>query len=267
MGDEVVNTIVSELAEAKPNSRLILGLTFRALCAWILGILLLACGIGVRVSPMTGHVRLLLVITLLFSVFTGFVYLFSCIGHRPATVFPAVFFAAFLVLWIALGDKPPHVDHLREVYRKRLTAFVDTPFVWGGETNLGIDCSGLARSALWQAMAREGIKEVNARLLGPDLWKFWWRDMGAKDIEDGKFGYTKVLGHTRQLAGYDTSKLKIGDMAVASKAHVLVYYGDGEWIEANPGDRKVVVNKAPAKSKRGYFNCPVTLVRWRILDH
>lgn len=266
MGGEVVNILVSELAEADSNGKFVMGLTFRALCAWILGILLAACGVGVRVSPMTGHVRLLLVVTLMFSVFTGIVFLFSVIGRRPATVFPAVFFAAFMIVWTVLGSKPADVDQLRGVYFKRLSAFIGVPFVWGGETNVGIDCSGLARSALWQAMVREGIKEVNPRLLGMNFWEFWWRDMSARDIEDGKYGYTRVLGYAPKLAGYNTSKLKIGDMAVADKTHVLVYYGEGQWIEASPGDRKVVVNKAPAGSKRGYFTVPVTLVRWRILD-
>lgn len=253
-------------AEESTSPKRIMGLTFRALCAWILGILLVACGVGIRVSPMTGHVRLLLVTTLLFTVFTGLVFLFSVIGRRPTTVFPAIFFLAFLMLWSVLGDKPANIEQLRANYYKRLHALIGTPFVWGGETNIGIDCSGLARSALWQAMVREGIKEVNPRLLGTRLWRFWWRDMSASDIEEGKYGYTRVFGHANKLAGYDTSKLKIGDMAVADKTHVMVYYGKGQWIEASPVDRRVVVRKAPADSKREWFNEPVTLVRWTVFE-
>lgn len=249
-----------------PSPRRIFGLTFRALCACILGVLLLACGIGVRVSPMTAHVRILLATTLFFFIFTCIVYLFSTIGRRPATVWPAVFFVALFVVWAVLGDKPPDTESLREVYYKRLHAFIGTPFMWGGETDVGIDCSGLARAALWHAMIREGIKEVNPRLLGTKLWEFWWRDLSARDIDEGKYGYTEVIGHADKLAGYDTSELEIGDMAVASGTHVMVYYGKGQWIEASPVDEKVVVNKAPANSKRDYFEVPVRLIRWRIFE-
>lgn len=255
-----------EVADLESGPRKILGLSFRALCAWITGILLLGCGIGVRVSPMTGHVRVLLAVTLLFSLFTAFVYLFSVIGRRPTTVWPAVFFIALFVVWGVLGSKPPDTTALREVYYKRLHAFVGTPFVWGGETNVGIDCSGLARAALWHAMVREGIKEANPRLLGSKLWNFWWHDVSASDIDEGKYGYTQVIGHADKLAGFDTDVLKIGDMAVASGTHVMIYYGKGQWIEASPGDGKVVVNRAPADSKRGYFQVPVRLIRWRIFE-
>ena len=258
--------MMNQSANIESGPKRILGLSFRALCAWIMGILLLACGIGVRISPMTGHVRVMLAVTLLFSAFTGFVFLFSAIGKRPAIVWPTVFFLVLFVVWDVLGSKPPDANALREVYYKRLHAFIGTPFAPGGETNVGIDCSGLARTALWQAMGREGIKEANPRLLGEKLWSFWWHDVSAGDIDEDKYGYTRVIGHASKLAGYDTSLLEIGDMAVASGTHVMVYYGKGQWIEASPHDGKVVVNKAPASSKRGYFQVPVRLIRWRIFD-
>lgn len=257
---------MTELAEVEPNTKRILGLTFRALCAWILGILLVTCGVGVRVSPMNSHIRILLATTFIFFIFTGVVFLFSIIGNRPVTVFPAIFFVALFILWAVLGNKPPDRESLRGVYYKRLSAFIGMPFARGGETDVGIDSAGLARAALWHAMVREGIKEVNPRLLGSTLWSFWWHDVSARDIDEGKYRYTRVLGHTPKLAGYDTSKLRIGDMAVADKSHVMVYYGKGQWIEAGPDDGKVVVNKAPSGSKRPQFNEPVTLVRWRIFE-
>jgi hypothetical protein len=255
-----------EVADLECGPKRIWGLSFRALCALVLSLLLLACGIGVRVSPMTGHVRVLLVVTLLFSLFTALVFLFSAIGRRPTTVWPAVFFIVLFVVWGVMGSKPPDTDALREVYYKRLHAFIGTPYARGGETDVGIDSAGLARAALWHAMVREGVKEFNPRLLGSKLWSFWWHDVSARDIDGGKYGYTQVIGHAPKLAGYDTSKVKIGDMAVADKSHVIVYYGKGQWIEANPVDGKVVVNKAPASSKRPRFNEPVRLIRWRIFE-
>lgn len=257
---------MTELDETEPNTKLILGMSFRTLCAWILGVLLVACGVAVRVSPMTTHVRVLLATTFLFFLFTCVVYLFSVVGTRPAGFFPALFFLVLFVVWSVLGSKPPDTDALRDAYYKRLHAFIGTPYAWGGETDLGIDCSGLARAALWQAMTREGIKEFNPRLLGSNLWDFWWHDLSARDIDDGKYGYTKVIGHTTKLAGYDTSVLEVGDMAVISEVHMMVYYGKGQWIEASPDDHKVVVNTAPANSKRPWFNQPATLVRWRMLE-
>lgn len=259
--------LVSDQATTQINKLGPFGLSFRALCACILGVLLLICGIAVRVSPMNTQVRLLLAGTLFFTVFTCAVYLFSMIGKRPVWIFPAIFLLTLFVVWSVLSSRTPDQGALRESYNKRLHDFAGAPFALDGETENGIDSSGLARSGLWLAMLRQGLKEFNPRLLGPMLWRFWWRDMSARDMDKGKYGYTKVIGHATKLAGYDTWDLQVGDMAISDKTHVMIYCGDDEWIEASPTDKKVVVNKAPANSKREWFNEPVALVRWWILDN
>ncbi|MCE5197813.1 C40 family peptidase [bacterium] len=239
---------------------------FRILCSWILGILLAACAVVVRLSVMTTSVRVLLVSTMIFCIFTGVVHLVRMFEFKPKMLFPVFFFLCLFVLWGVLGNKPPDVPLLRGEYIKRLNVFEGSRYLLGGETSGGIDCSGLARSALWQAMLLEGVREVNPHLLGMKFWRFWWRDISASDILHCKYGYTKAIGTAPKLAGYDTSDLKPGDLAVASGIHVMIYVGDGKWIESSPGDKKVVTNKASASSKRGWFNVPVTLMRWWILE-
>ena len=169
-------------------------------------------------------------------------------------------------VWAVLGNQPPEVVELRDRYMWRLHTYQGAPYLWGGETDDGIDCSGLARAAMWQAMLYEGLSEFNSGLLGPKLWRFWWRDMSARAILEGEYGYTEVIGHADQLAGYPTGLLELGDMAVTDDGiHVMIYFGDDKWIEASPDDLKVVANKAPADSHRPWFRRPVTLVRWSIL--
>ncbi|MHB9037802.1 MAG: C40 family peptidase [Armatimonadota bacterium] len=252
------------MSELKNNGSV---MTFRRLCTWIFALLLLACALTIRVSIMTSGVRILLAGTLLFGAFTGMVHLIKLSGLHPRALYPAVFFIVLFVVWAVLADRPPNVLSLRSTYVKRLQKFEGTRYVWGGETTGGIDCSGLARSSLWQAMLVEGGREFNPELLGIKFWKFWWRDAGVSGILHGKYGYTKVIGYSPKLAGYDTSKIKPGDMAVASmESHVMIYLGNGKWIEANPKDGNVVINKARSDTKRHYFNTPVTFVRWKLLQ-
>lgn len=261
-----VRRTVNELIEIEQNTQRIRARRFRNLCGWTLGVLLVACGVAVRVAPMNVPVRALLAGTFFFFIFTCLAFVFLAMNKPSVAAFPALFFLALFVLWAVLSNKPPNAESLRQIYYNRLHAYIGTPFVRGGETNLGIDPSGLARAALWQAMSREGIKEFNPRLLGSELWRFWWRDLSIGDIANGKYGYTRTIGHAPKLAGYDTTYLEVGDMAVAGDSQVIIYYGREQWIEASPADRRVVVNKAPANSRRGYFNVPVRLVRWRILE-
>lgn len=240
---------------------------FRRLCAWIFAGLLAAVAITVRLSIMTSGVRILLVGTIIFGLFTGLIYLIKLPGSHPRALYPGLFFIALFIVWMTLANRPPNVPLLRATYVKRLMKFEGTRYVWGGETTGGIDCSGLARSAMWQAMLIEGGREVNPELLGKNFWRFWWRDMNAEAILAGKYSYTKTIGQAPKLAGYNTSDLEQGDMAVAGNGvHVLIYLGQGRWIEASPDDMKVVVNKAPANSKHAWFNVPITFVRWKILQ-
>lgn len=231
----------------------------------VLALLLLATAIALRQPVMTTSVRAVVAATLFFAVFTGFVYLGKLFQSQPKTAYPAVFFAVLLALWVVLGSKAPDVDALRNGYVKELKNQVGRGYVFGGENNAGIDCSGLARVALWQAMLKEGIREFNPYLLGPTLWKFWWRDMTTGNIGESRYGYTVELGREDKLAGADFSGYQRGDMAVVGNSHVLIYIGNDQWIEATPEDGKVVINKADADSKRPHFNTRVKLMRWWIL--
>jgi hypothetical protein len=251
-------------AQSKPNGRSSLELAGR-MCLWILGLLLLATGIALRMSVMTGSVRAVVAATLIFAVFTGFVHLARLFQAQPKTLYPAIFILALTVLWATLGSKPPDMAGLRSGYIKELKAHVGRKYVWGGETGAGIDCSGLARAALWQAMLKEGIRQFNPRLLGLTLWKFWWRDMSVRDMAESRYGYTVKLGTAPKLAGNDCSGYQPGDLALVGEYHVLIYLGQDEWIEANPDDGKVAVNISDASSKRPYFNARVTRMRWWIL--
>lgn len=240
---------------------------FRRLCAWIFVGLLAATAITIRVATMTTGVRLLLVGTLLFGLFTALIYIIKLPGSHPKVLYPGLFFIALFVVWMVLANRQPNVPLLRSTYVKRLMKFDGTRYVRGGETTSGIDSSGLARSALWQAMLIEGVREFNPELMGKDFWKFWWRDLSVEAILNGNYGYTKTIGKAAKLAGYDTSRLESGDMAVARNGiHILIYLGKDRWIEANPNEKKVIINRAPANSKRAWFNVPVTFVRWKILQ-
>lgn len=54
-------------------------------------------------------------------------------------------------------------------------------------------------------------------------------------------------------------------MAVTSSGvHVLIYLGDREWIQADPGYARVVRMTVP--SEDAWFAMPVVMVRWRVLS-
>jgi hypothetical protein len=64
----------------------------------------------------------------------------------------------------------------------------------------------------------------------------------------------------------DLSTLQPGDLAVTEDGiHVLAFLGDRRWIEADPEAGGVAVVRVPA-SANAWFETPVRLMRWRILD-
>ncbi len=240
---------------------------YRRVLLWIFGLLLFATALALRTAQIDTSVRSLIIATFVVGIVTGLLHLIRLFESYPKLLYPTILILGMGILWSTLANKPPNEEDLRGYYLKQLKSFKGARYVGGGETHIGIDSSGLARAALWQGMLKEGVKEFNPYLLGPRLWKFWWRDMSASDILSRKYGYTEFICNVDKLAGYNHSRLNRGDLAIAGGGmHVLIYIGDSQWIEANPDDGKVVINKAAADSKRQYFNMKVTIMRWWIFS-
>ncbi len=167
-----------------------------------------------------------------------------------------------------LPARAPEPASLRQAYVAALRSYIGTPFVWGGETRRGVDCSGLVRVALVDALRRQGIATANAGLFRAALL-LWWRDSTAAGLRDGCDGRTQPFLTAPSINALDPSRLLPGDLAVtANGAHVLAYLGDRTWIEADPnarvGDRVILVRTPSADN--AWFSVPVHVVRWRWLQ-
>ena len=215
---------------------------------------------------MNGLMRLMIVSTIIIALANIIINFYVLLKAYPKIVLPILIVFVIGIYWINSNAEPIKTSELRAVYINELKSYVGTQYYWGGETHLGIDCSGLARTAFWQTMLKVGISKHNFHLLVPILWKFWWRDLSASDMEDGKYNYTKHIGKADKLAGYNNKNLLPGDIAIPGRSHVLIYLGDNQWIEASPEDNKVVINKAVLNSKRSYFNMKTEFVRWWIME-
>jgi hypothetical protein len=157
---------------------------------------------------------------------------------------------------------------LKSRYVRELHRFEGTRYVWGGENRLGIDCSGLARRALLHSLWKEGLKTVNPALMRKAA-ELWWRDASARALASEYREQTQRIGEFDRITAINVSHLSPGDLAVTSDGvHVLVYLGEGEWSEADPDERKVLILKTAAEAVKtdSWFNVPVTLVRWGVLS-
>ena len=65
--------------------------------------------------------------------------------------------AISLAWWFALPGSPIVESELRDAYVQRMKNLIGTKYVWGGESSRGIDCSGLPRKALRDALLSYAI--------------------------------------------------------------------------------------------------------------
>jgi hypothetical protein len=174
--------------------------------------------------------------------------------------------AAFIFLILLLPGRAPDAETLRREYVQSLRAYDGVPYVWGGETRRGIDCSGLLRAAMIEANWRVGVRTFNPRLLR-SAWEIWWHDSSAKALGDEYRGWTERLLVAENLNEANVSRLRPGDIAVTTGGqHCLAYLGNQTWIEADPNARygdKVIQVQTP--SKNAWFSLPMRLLRWRDL--
>ena len=137
-------------------------------------------------------------------------------------------------------------------------------YVWGGENYLGIDCSGLVRKGLIDANLREGVLSANPACLRK-AFELWWYDCSARALKKSYRNWTEPLFKASSINQLDHHLLQPGDFAVTMDGiHTLLYLGNREWIEADPGIGKVILVTVPVEDNV-WFNMPIQILRWKQL--
>ncbi len=158
-------------------------------------------------------------------------------------------------------------DVVRAAYDGELRRLEGAGYHWGGESPIGIDCSGLPRRALRQALWKQGLRHLSGAAFRLALSN-WWHDVSARDLAGSDRDLTVPLGVSgtiQEITSRELTKLRVGDLAVtANGAHLLVYLDEGEWIHADPSQRRVVIVHG-LHSRDPWLRKRVTLHRWRCL--
>ncbi len=148
-------------------------------------------------------------------------------------------------------------------YIVALRSYIGTRYVWGGETALGIDCSGLVRKALVNAALAEGVRTANPMLVRLAAG-IWWHDCSALELARTYGGRTANVAAAPAIATMRADFSMPGDLAVTkSGVHVLACVGPSTWIQADPVASRVVVVDRTAQSS--WLTQPIILVRWTAL--
>ena len=155
-------------------------------------------------------------------------------------------------------------DALRKSYVAGMRGFEGCSYVWGGESARGIDCSGLPRRALRDALR---IQALHGNGTAARLWlEQWWFDTSARALKAGYRDFTRPTGVEGWLQELDFESIEAGDLAVTDDGrHVLIYLGEGEWTQADPGPGRVLTAR-PHRDDNPWFASRVSIHRWMILD-
>ena len=170
-----------------------------------------------------------------------------------------------MALPFLLPGRPIDGSKLRRDYVLRMQAFEGTKYHWGGENGRGIDCSGLPRRALRDALLSYGLQNFNGHALRSFL-AHWWFDASAKALAEAYRDYTFPLGVTGTIREMDYAELLPGDLAVTTDGvHILAYNGSDQCIQADPGIGSVKTLHG-RNDDNVWFSNPVTTHRWSLLS-
>jgi hypothetical protein len=231
--------------------------------------LVLICALGalagifmIPLNPVNSMLLKLAFLACVFGAWLGFTILGW--ARKPVRIF-ALALPFLVAIPFVLPGREMDIDALRKDYLKRMAAFEDTKYYWGGESSRGIDCSGLPRRALRDALLAYGFKHFNGDAFRQYV-EHWWYDASAKALAAGYRNYTRPLDVTGTIQEMSYDTLVPGDLAVTTNGvHILAYVGDGKWIQADPGIGAVATLNG-RNDDNPWFRTPVTTHRWQVLD-
>lgn len=177
-----------------------------------------------------------------------------------------LFISIIAVTFLALPRRTvSDSESLRQEYLINLQHYEGVKYFWGGENGLGIDCSGLVRRGLINALFLRGVRTGDAGLVR-DAADLWWHDCTASALGAGERDQTVPVLDTPSVNALDTSNILPGDLAVTSNGiHIMAYLGENRWIEADPGAGRVITVRVPSRDN-GWFDTPMRIVRWKKLE-
>ena len=175
-----------------------------------------------------------------------------------------LFYACSLVsMCFLLANRPFSATRLQQNYLHSLKNSEGITYVWGGENFLGIDCSGLPRRSIMNALFKESFLSFSSQafLKALDIWIF---DSSAKALNEGYHNQTRYITSFNSIK-HISPKLSKGDLAVTQDCvHLLVYLGNDMWIQADPVHGSVH-RGSPFEEQNVWYDEPVNIIRWGVL--
>jgi len=181
----------------------------------------------------------------------------SCLSHKSSRI------AHFILVLVLCGSyRDVELNVVRQQYLDSLRSYSGVKYVWGGESTRGIDCSGLPRRALRDALCWRSIENFNSKALLL-FFENWWYDSSARALMNGYRKYVFPIGVAGTVRGMDYSELESGDLAITIDGlHVMVYLGCDEWIQADPAGWVVIEDGRLGENL--WFDVPVAVYRWEV---
>jgi hypothetical protein len=199
-------------------------------------------------------------IILSFVVWFGFIALVWRLRLLRFALLGITFLLAGFLAWPS--TRTPPIEALRSDYLAGLQRYEGAAYYWGGESTRGIDCSGLIRRGLIDALFWRGMRSLNPSLVRRAI-SLWWHDCTASALRDQHRGLTVPVSYTSSVNALDYTNVLPGDLAT-NGIHVMAYLGNNRWIEADPGVGRVITVVTPS-SDNPWFHTSMNIVRWTIL--
>ncbi|NLI59002.1 MAG: C40 family peptidase [Clostridium sp.] len=224
--------------------------------------LLIIATIALFMNPINRTATNLLMITSLIALW---IYILFLTYKNKIIKITLILLPIILLAFLSLNGPLIDKEFVRDEYVNSLKKYNGTKYLWGGETSLGIDCSGLVRRGLIDTYIRLGILNMSPQYIRKGIY-LWFNDLSAEALGNEYRNYTTLILSNQTLNNTDYEKIKKGDIMVTTNGiHTMVYIGNQEWIQADPAKQRVFISKAPDENNP-WYKASSNILRWSDLE-